>query len=308
MKRILLVFLCISFLCKVSYAQECLKPISQIKQNIWGDYYLEHWYCNKASQQFFVFPSPVLEEQALYIYSYGENAGTLVVKTKPLRKKDAMVDTSKDSISMYVGKDVTMRLGSLLRHAVNTSNYLYGSRGFDGVNYFFFDGDNGATCWSPNGTCGRMVEVLEDIMQGVREGNLEKIESYGPSIDSLDTHFKCHYPEKYLKITSCGYSATKVNTTYLSSSMHRVYVEFKHPATQKQSPAEIKEQYGEVVSSILRQIFLSTSLLDYDRIHIVVDDENTHTPVVNRTIYRLELIVHQDDLTLERLISLLTTN
>lgn len=313
MKRILLIFSCIFFLCKVSYAQECLKPISQSQQELWGAQYFEQWYSKEAKQQFLVFPSFFQTREALYVYSWGKNPGTLVVKTKPLRKKDAVVDTSKDSISMYVGKDVTMRLGSLLRHAVNTSNYLYDRIGLDGCRYFFFDGRNGATCWSPDGACGRMVELLKDIMQGVREGNLEKIVSCGPRIDSLATHFKGHYPEVFFNITSDRDAIRSQNGVeefiYLSSGMNNLNFKFKHSAIQGRSPGEIKEQYGEMVSSLLHHIFFNTTLLDdYSEILIVVDNENTHAHVSDRTIYRLELIVHQDDLTLERLISLLTTN
>ena len=305
MKRILFILSCAFFLCKVSYAQECLKPISQSQQKLWGDHDFKHWYCPEASQQFLVFPSPVEEIQALYIYSHGENAGMLVVRTKSFKK--TALDMSKDSFSIHVGKEVTMRLGSLLQHAVNTSNYLYDRMGFDGINYFFFDGKNGATCWTPNGACGRMVEVLEDIMQGVREGNLEKIVSCGPRIDSLATHFKSHYPEAFFNITS---NRDPIRShIYLSSGMSKLKFKFMHSAIQDRSPGEIKEHYGEMVSSLLHHIFFNTTLFDdYGEICIVVDDENTHAHVADRTIYRLELIIHQDDLTLERLRSLLTTN
>lgn len=98
-------------------------------------------------------------------------------------------------------------------------------------------------------------------------------------------------------------------SVYLSSGMSKLKFKFMHSAIQDRSPGEIKEHYGEMVSSLLHHIFFNTTLFDdYGEICIVVDDENTHAHVADRTIYRLELIIHQDDLTLERLRSLLTTN
>lgn len=311
MKRIALLLFSFSLLSMVTRAQECLKPINQTEQHIWGKKYFDNWYNEDADQQFLIFPS-FSGHSALYIYSRGTLAGTLVVKDNPLRKKDAMIDTSKDSISMNVGQATTERLSNLIHHAVCTSNYQYDRIGFDGTKYFFFDRFNGATTWSPVGTCGRMVKILEGIMKAVQAGDKAQIEAQWPAIDSLTTHFKSHYPEEFFHNVSI--SREHAYRSGLEQHIIRLHIGFDILQLQftysnpydENLPEQLRTRFSPLLESLLRYLFMSTSLLqhsasplDLGSFSIQVDD--TQPQSLTKKHHNYTLSVHQDDLTLDRL-------
>ncbi|GEM_PF-2047194 len=312
MKRFALLLTALLLSCMKMYAQECLNPISQLQLRIWGKDNFKGLYNEDVPQQFLIFPS-FMGSQALYIYSYGEKAGTLAVKEKPLRRKGEVADTSCDSVSLHVGVTTAERLGNLLQHAVNTSNYLYDRMGLDGTRYFFFDRFNGATCWSPVGSCDRMVEMLWEVINAVQAGDQTLINAQLPTIDSLTTHFKNQYPEAFfhtISISCWGESDRETDKHHIrlvAGLDDRLHLQFTYlQPYAEELPGQLHARYSPVLEQLLRYLFMdtpllhsSTSPLDSGTLSILVDDEKPQSLTQNYNFYTLT--VHQDDLTFKRL-------
>lgn len=312
MKRIALLLPALLLFGKAMHAQECLKPISQTEQSLWGKANFSGLYNEDADQQYLVFPS-FWGSQALYIYSRGKKAGTLAVKEKSRRKKGKVADISSNSVSLNVGVDTAERLGNLLHHAVYTSNYLFDRMGLDGIQYFFFDRHNGATSWSPVGSCGRLVKVLDNVINAVQAGDNSQIEAQFPAIDSLTTHFKNNYPEAFFHNVSISlldeYSGgTDKHIIRLGAGQdEQLSLQFTYPQPYAEElPKQLHDRYSPLLEQLLRYLFLdidllhtSTSPLDCGEFDILVDDDKPQS--LTRIYDFYTLTVHHDDLTLERL-------
>lgn len=181
-------------------AQSRLEPMTQTKQELWGDKYFETWFSPKASQQMIKFPTPMEDfPSALYVYrGYGE-IERLQVKRCVMNKyaKRNEPKLKLDSIEIKTDKKTTLAFSNLIKHAVSTCMFNDNRLGFDGTTYFFGDYSRVATTWSPDhgSNCKRLTDVLEKAMAAVKNQNEDELKGLLPEVKSLTKVFEELYPK-----------------------------------------------------------------------------------------------------------------
>lgn len=280
--------LCI-FASMTAAAQNRLKPIDKIEQEIWGKNEYKKMYEEKAQQNFMVFPS-FTPPFALHVYSWDKDKKRLVYKTEA------------KTYEMETTEVCAKKLKALFEHAVNVSMYPYEHEGLDGTQYFFFDRYKGATCWSPYGNCKRMVDVLTNIMDAVKDKSQERVNAQMPVVDSLTTVFKSYYPDDYFcrKIGSMQYQGVK--NYYVTMDVGNTCFKFKKDKYEDGIQKCVDEKYGELVEKVCRELFINTSVLeDYLYVEVIPDEADIPDNSKKRTF-----VIHESDMNEETLAKKIT--
>ena len=180
-------------------SQSRLEPMTQTKQELWGEKYLGTWLSKKARQQMLKFPT-LLEDfpSALYIYCGKGESGRLQVK-RCVVNEEAEENEAKlklDSIELETDKATALKFSDLIEHAVKTSMFIDERLGFDGTTYFFGNSIRVATIWSPDSgsNCKRLTDVLEKAMTAVKNQDEDELKALLPEVESLTKVFKKLYP------------------------------------------------------------------------------------------------------------------
>lgn len=289
MRKIYFTMMLCIFVSMTATAQNRLKPIDKIEQEIWGKHEYKKMYEEKAQQNFMVFPS-FFPPFALHVYSRDKDKKRLVYKTEA------------KTYEMETTEVCAKKLKSLFEHAVNVSMYLYNLEGCDGTQYFFFDRYKGATCWSPYGNCKRMVDVLTNIMDAVKDKSQEKVDAQMPVVDSLTSVFKSYYPDDYFcrKIGSLQYEGVK--NYYVTMDVGNACFKFKKDKYEDGIKKSVDEKYGELVEKVYRELFINTSVLeDYLYVEVIPDDEDIPEKGPKYT-----LVIHESDMNEVTLIKKIT--
>ncbi len=199
MKKQIITFVMLMTIAIGAQAQSRLEPMTQTKQDLWGDKYFKTWFSPKASQQMIKFPTPMEDfPSALYVYrGYGE-IERLQVKRCVMNKyaKRNEPKLKLDSLEIKIDKETTLAFSNLIKHAVGTCMFN-DHMGFDGTTYFFGDYSRVATTWSPDrgSNCKRLTDVLEKAMTAVRNQNGEELKALLPEVKSLTKVFEELYPK-----------------------------------------------------------------------------------------------------------------
>lgn len=180
-------------------AQSRLEPMTQSKQELWGEKEFGTWLSKKARQQMLKFPS-LMEDfpSALYIYCAKGESGRLEVK-RCVVNQEAEENEAKlklDSIELKTDKATALKFADLIEHAVKTCMFNDERLGFDGTTYFFGNSIRVATIWSPESgsNCKKLTDVLEKAMTAVKNQNKDELKSLLPEVESLTKVFKKLYP------------------------------------------------------------------------------------------------------------------
>ncbi len=199
MKKQIITFVMLMTIAIGAQAQSRLEPMTQTKQDLWGDKYFETWFSPKASQQMIKFPTPMEDfPSALYVYrGYGE-IERLQVKRCVMNKyaKRNEPKLKLDSTEIKIDKETTLAFSNLIKHAVGTCMFN-DHMGFDGTTYFFGDYSRVATTWSPDhgSNCKRLTDVLEKAIAAVKNQNKDELKGLLPEVKSLTKVFEELYPK-----------------------------------------------------------------------------------------------------------------
>ena len=199
MKKQIITFVMLMTIAIGAQAQSRLEPMTQTKQELWGDKYFKTWFSPKASQQMIKFPTPMEDfPSALYVYrGYGE-IERLQVKRCVMNKyaKRNEPKLKLDSTEIKIDKETTLAFSNLIKHAVGTCMFN-DHMGFDGTTYFFGDYSRVATTWSPDlgSNCRRLTDVLEKAMAAVKNQNEDELKGLLPEVKSLTKVFEELYPK-----------------------------------------------------------------------------------------------------------------
>ena len=290
-------------------AQIRFKPVDKTEYEIWGKEILPTYFRDKTQCkcQFIVSPS-FIPSHALYISDYTDkNSKTFAYNyTNILAAKDGkgkMHKMESDSVSV-------IKLYSLIKHVLNTSMYCYDRTGFDGTQYFIFNGFNGATCWSPIGNDRIVVNTLENIYKAVVNGNQAEIDAQMPRIDSLTIVYKKLYPDDFytgynMGAHSWGSTKKEFPDTYCvwgSFLDDLLMVDFVIPQEwyedqERYNPYKLVKKHAPVLEAVGRYLHNETSLLDINGVYFMVNNNEPYGYDKNRKCFN----VHEDDLTEERL-------
>lgn len=310
-KTIIFILLAIS---NIAIAQTRLAPLNQIEQEIWGKDVFPTYINEDVECQMIVSPSFV-PPSALYIglKRSSKDMNRLAVKDQ----KKVIHEMNSDSLTI-------VRLSNLIKHAVNTSSYTSERLGNDGVSYFLFDHYNGASVWTPdeNSNTDVLVKTLSGVMAAVKKKKQKDIDALMPRIDSLTHVFKTLYPEDYFDDLDVGSSYTETSTggkTYyvfmqMMNSLlefHLFNVKFVIPQSWYDDKEQIYvnkivEKYESVIKNVGRYVFTETTMLDGGSIYIQVDDNQLRS-ISKGYSSTLCFILHEEDLTEERLKNIITT-
>lgn len=280
-------------------AQRRLVPCNIDEYRIWNKLFT-NYYQKSVFRQYIVSPS-FSKPYALYL----KDTDTLVVK-----------DAEKE-YKMVCDSTINHHLSMLITHAVATSMFTPITQiGLDGTRYFFFDSENGVTCWSPHEytNCGRLVHVMEEVVKAVKAEDNSLLQSQKPTVDSLITMFKSYYPDDYNTVTvDCsgliedGKETT--NDVSISSYHERINMIFTYPEKKynQSIPDKLKSQYGKVLQEAARWAFMNTYAIDWDwRINIIVD--NNSPSKFQKLKYDYEFTLQEKDINTDNLIRLFKEN
>ena len=272
-------------------AQRRLVPCNMTKYRIWNNVF-KNYYQKDAYCQYIVSPS-FSKPYSLYLKS----VDTLVVKDAETEYK------------MLCDSTINHHLSILITHAIATSMFLPERLGFDGTRYFFFADDNGATCWSPIGNCGKLVWVMEKVVKAVKADDNVLLQSKKPTIDSLITMFKGYYPDDCNTVT--------VNWSHISGNGEDIYnvnlycydeaikMVFTYPVEKynQSTIAKLKSQYGKVLQEAAKWAFMNTYAMDLDRkINLTIDNSSPFK--FRKSKYDYEFTLQEKDINTDNLIRL----
>ena len=274
-------------------AQRRLVPCNMTKYRIWNNVF-KNYYQKDAYCQYIVSPS-FSKSYSLYL----KNVDTLVVK-----------DAEKE-YKMLCDSTINHHLSILITHAIATSMFLSERLGFDGTRYFFFDYDNGATCWSPSkySTCDSLVRVMENVIKAVKTRDNVLLQSQKPIMDSLISTFKKYYPEDYGYVGG-SWEPVSVNgkisyNVFLYCYDETVKLNFLYPKEKynQSTIAKLKSQYGKVLQEAAKWAFMNTYAMDLNGIiNITIDNSSPFKFQKSRKKY--EFTIQETDMNTDNLIRL----
>ena len=276
-------------------AQRRLVPCNMTKYRIWNNVF-KNYYQKDAYCQYIVSPS-FSKSYSLYL----KNVDTLVVK-----------DAEKE-YKMLCDSTINHHLSILITHAIATSMFLSERLGFDGTRYFFFDYDNGATCWSPFGNCGKLVGVMEKVVKAVKADDNALLQSKKPTIDSLITMFKSYYPDDFNTVmVNCSHvfgNGKDIYNVYLYCYDEAIKMVFTYPIEKYNQSItnKLKSQYGRVLQEAAKWAFMNTYAMDLDRkINIIID--NSSPSKFQKLKHGYEFTIQEKDINTDNLIRLFKEN
>jgi len=274
-------------------AQRRLVPCNMTKYRIWNKVFT-NYYQKDACCQYIVSPS-FSKPYGLYLKS----VDTLVVKD------------AKQTYQMVCDREINHHLSMLITHATATSMFLDERLGLDGTRYFFFDYDNGASCWSPPeySNCGKLVRVMENVVKAVKADDNSLLQSQKPTIDSLINTFKDYYPEDYTSVKlnwSHVFGDGKgFYNVYLYCYDEAIKMVFTYPAEKYNQaiPDKLKSQYGKVLQEAAKWAFMNTYGMDLGRkIKIMIDNSSPFKFEKSQETY--EFTLQEKDIKIDNLIRL----
>jgi hypothetical protein len=274
-------------------AQRRLVPCNMTHYKIWNRFFTKY-YQEYARYQYLVSPS-FSSPYALYV---------MPNNTLEVRDKDKNYKMNCDSL-------IHLQLSILITHATATSMYIYDRLGLDGTRYFFFDYDNGATCWSPSkySTCDSLVRVMENVIKAVKTRDNVLLQSQKPIMDSLISTFKKYYPEDYGYVGG-SWEPVSVNgkisyNVFLYCYDETVKLNFLYPKEKynQSTIAKLKSQYGKVLQEAAKWAFMNTYAMDLNGIiNITIDNSSPFKFQKSRKKY--EFTIQETDMNTDNLIRL----
>lgn len=261
MKKHFLLLACLLFGARfAAMAQPRLVPCDKLHYELWGRMFSEY-FRDESDYQYIVSPS-FSRRYALYIPSCFGSAG---------KERQLSCRQQGKEWAMACDSLTARRLSALVHYAVQTAMFPYEPSGLDGVTYFFFDRFRGAYCWSPRGSapCARLVGVMEQVCEAVRQSDLALLRRQMPAIDSLICHFKECMPHEWAAVTAEGRTwnlmdeenKTEVTLAACGGSVRLVFT-FPDEQYRDSLPGELLARYRSVVEAFARWAFLQTHALD----------------------------------------------
>jgi hypothetical protein len=288
------VLFAIAFMFSASFstcAQSRLKPCEMSKYEIWSRTFVKYY--QKGVAQMIVSPS-FSKSYAFYVMKND----TLAVKT------------SEQTYQMVCDSILFRHLNILIHHSVSTSMYIFERLGFDGTEYFFFDGGDGACCWTPTGTCGRLVNVMKKVADAVKTGDEALLQEQRSRVDSLILVFKGYYPDDFTAtrtvlhhIIGSGRDEYDVELSSYNGAMRMVFA-YSASNFNPSIQMTLKSKYDDMLQEVAKWTFLNTMAMDmYRTVKITIDNNSPFNVRVSRG--NVEFTLQEKDLSTEKLIELL---
>lgn len=160
---------------------------------------------------------------------------------------------------MAVPDSVTILIDRLIDAAVNTSSYLYENMGEDGIMYYFNPLYHTASCWSPRGRCGDLVDVLYRCGEAIATGCLDSVLAVMPECRQLIRSFRRDYPEDIYD-----------NYTY------HIYVSIPRTKDLWKANHDYEKKYDADLRKVAHQLFTETDCMLRDPHLSVIDNGQYH--------------------------------